>query len=175
MVATSGDRLLLPEAEAVLREQLLPLASIVTPNLDEAAALLGVDRAANASQARDQAIALLGLGAPRILVKGGHLEDSEQASDYLATSDGVVQELNAPRIHTRNTHGTGCTLSSAIAVLRPTAPDWLTAVTEAKAYLTGAIAAADQLVIGGTGTASADYAGHGPVHHFASLWRSSLI
>ena len=175
MVATSGDRLLLPEAEAVLREQLLPMASIVTPNLDEAAALLGTDRAAYASEARDQAIALLGLGAPRVLVKGGHLANTEQATDYLALPDGVVHELSAPRIDTRNTHGTGCTLSSAIAVLRPTAPDWLTAVTDAKNYLTGAIAAADQLVIGGTGTTSVDYSGHGPVHHFANLWRSSLI
>ncbi len=174
MVATSGDRLLLPDAEGVLREQLLPLASIVTPNLDEAAALLGADRATDAQQARDQAIALLALGARRVLVKGGHLDKTQPAIDYLALPDGVVRELSAPRIDTRNTHGTGCTLSSAIAVLRPTAPDWLTAVTDAKKYLTDAIAAADQLVIGGTGTATADYEGHGPVHHFAGVWRSSL-
>ncbi len=172
MVATSGDRLLLPEADDVIRNQLMPLADLITPNLDEAAALLGSDRAVDTTEARDQARALQALGAVRVLVKGGHLEDSAAASDFLALESGAVHELSASRVATRNTHGTGCTLSSAIAVLRPAAPDWLTAVTGAKTYLTKALAAADQLVIGGTGTATGGYSGHGPVHHFAGIWPS---
>jgi hydroxymethylpyrimidine/phosphomethylpyrimidine kinase len=170
MVATSGDRLLLPEAEDVLRNQLLPLADLITPNLDEAAALLGTEPAFDAAQAGDQARALQGLGAARVLVKGGHSADQRTATDFLALEDGAVHELSGPRIDTRNTHGTGCTLSSAIAVLRPAGPDWLTAVRDAKAYLTAAIAAADQLMIGGTGVGSGEYSGHGPVHHFAGIW-----
>ncbi len=169
MVATSGDRLLSPAADEVIRDQLMPLADLITPNLDEAAALLGVGRAVDASEARDQAVALHGLGAVRVLVKGGHLE-GEAATDFLVLENGAVHELSAPRLDTRHTHGTGCTLSSAIAVLRPGAADWLTAVTDAKSYLTKAIAAADQLVIGGTGTSKGDYTGHGPVHHFAGIW-----
>jgi hydroxymethylpyrimidine/phosphomethylpyrimidine kinase len=173
MVATSGDRLLLPEAERVVREELLPLADLITPNLDEAAALLGTERAVDAAEARDQARALRELGALRVLVKGGHLDDHDFAIDFLVDVDGPVRDLRAPRIDTRNTHGTGCTLSSAIAVLRPSAPDWSSAVSRAKSYLTAAIAAADELVIGGTGTAQGEYRGHGPVHHFAEFWRPS--
>lgn len=169
MVATSGDRLLAPEAEVLMRQELMPLADLVTPNLDEAAALLGQPRAASAGQARDQALQLQALGAPRVLVKGGHLIGVE-ATDFLADLDGVVHEVSTPRVDTVNTHGTGCTLSSAIAVLRPAAPDWLSAVTQAKAYLTTALRAADRLVIGGTGTAPGPYLGHGPVHHFSQLW-----
>ncbi len=170
MVATSGDRLLSPDAEAVVREELLPLSDLITPNLDEAAALLGIARAADDEQARRQAGALLGLGAKRALVKGGHLH-GDAAIDFLADADGGLHELSAPRIATRNTHGTGCTLSSAIAVLRPGAPDWPAAVRGAKRYLTTALAAADRLVIGGTGTLTGEYHGHGPVHHFAEIWR----
>nr|WP_255498272.1 bifunctional hydroxymethylpyrimidine kinase/phosphomethylpyrimidine kinase [Nakamurella sp. PAMC28650] len=169
MVATSGDRLLAPDAEEVMRQELMPLADLITPNLDEAAALLGRSRAVSAGQARTQALALLALGARRVLVKGGHLTGVE-ATDFLADLDGVVHELSAPRVDTANTHGTGCTLSSAIAVLRPLSGDWLTAVRGAKAYLTAALQAADQLVIGGTGSTPGEYRGHGPVHHFSTLW-----
>ncbi|MFD6141490.1 bifunctional hydroxymethylpyrimidine kinase/phosphomethylpyrimidine kinase [Promicromonospora sp. NPDC060271] len=171
MVSTSGHRLLAPDAEAVLRDELLPLADLVTPNLPEAAVLLGVEQARDDRETADQARALLGLGARFALVKGGHL-DSADSVDHLAgaglgpggSPDGVVA-LTAPRIPTRNTHGTGCTLSSACAVLRPAHDGWEPAVRAAKEYLTGALRAADDLVIGGTGTAPGPWTGHGPVDH----------
>jgi hydroxymethylpyrimidine/phosphomethylpyrimidine kinase len=181
MIATSGDRLLAPDAEAVLRDELVPLADLVTPNLPEAAALLGVEQARDTAEAADQARALLGLGARFALVKGGHLASAESV-DHLAgpgrgpgsaagpahapdaRSDGVVA-LTAPRIATRNTHGTGCTLSSACAVLRPRHDGWEPAVRAAKDYLTATLRAADGLVIGGTGTAPGPWQGHGPVNH----------
>ncbi len=172
MVATSGDRLLSTDAEQVVRAELVPLADLITPNLDEAAALLQIERAATPDQARDQVRALRALGPAQVLVKGGHFEDQQLSTDYLATVDGTVHELSARRVATRNTHGTGCTLSSAIAVVRPRSPDLLTAVRVAKRYLTGAIAAADSLVIGGTGTDRSPYTGHGPVHHFSGIWPS---
>lgn len=186
MVATSGDRLLAREAEEVLRDELLPLADLVTPNLPEAAVLLGAEPARGAAEAADQARALLGLGARFALVKGGHLTSAE-AVDHLAgpglgagvdgggagagadggapgVAAGVVA-LAAPRVATRNTHGTGCTLSSACAVLRPVHDGWVPAVRAAKEYLTGALRAADDLVVGGTGTAAGPWQGHGPLHH----------
>lgn len=165
MVATSGDRLLAPDAEAVLRDELLPLAGLVTPNLPEAAVLLGVEPARDGAEAAGQARALRGLGAGYALVKGGHL-DSAESVDHLA-SRGVddVVALTAPRVPTRNTHGTGCTLSSACAVLRPVHDAWEPAVRAAKEYLTGALRAADDLVVGGTGTARGPWQGHGPVNH----------
>ncbi|PZR55378.1 bifunctional hydroxymethylpyrimidine kinase/phosphomethylpyrimidine kinase [Xylanimonas oleitrophica] len=196
MVATSGDRLLEPAAEDVVRERLLPLADLVTPNLPEAAALLGADAAHDASEAADQARALLRLGAgtststvsggPRwALVKGGHLvtggrpgaeghpgraQDGEAAVDHLAgPGDGepAVVTLSSPRVSTRNTHGTGCTLSSACAVLRPLHDGWPATVRAAKDYLTQALVAGDRLVVGGTGLDSgrAPWTGHGPVDH----------
>lgn len=163
MVSTSGHRLLTPDAEAVLRDELLPLADLVTPNLPEAAVLLGVEPARDDREAADQARALLKLGARFALVKGGHL-DSAESVDHLAGPDGVIA-LTAQRIPTRNTHGTGCTLSSACAVLRPRHDEWEPAVREAKNYLTEALRAADDLVIGGTGTAPGPWRGHGPVDH----------
>jgi hydroxymethylpyrimidine/phosphomethylpyrimidine kinase len=168
MVATSGDRLLAADAEAVLRDELLPLADLVTPNLPEAAVLLGVEPARDGVEAADQARALLGLGARFALVKGGHLGSAE-AVDHLAGPADDVVALTAPRIPTRNTHGTGCTLSSACAVLRPVHDGWEPTVRAAKEYLTGALRAADNLVIGGTGTTPGPWQGHGPVDHgFAS-------
>lgn len=163
MVSTSGHRLLTPDAEAVLRDELLPLADLVTPNLPEAAVLLGAEQATDDGEAADQARSLLKLGARFALVKGGHL-DSAESVDHLAGPDGVVA-LTAPRISTRNTHGTGCTLSSACAVLRPRHDGWEPAVRAAKDYLTGALRGGDDLVIGGTGTAPGPWQGHGPVDH----------
>ena len=165
MVATSGDRLLAPDAEAVLRDELLPLADLVTPNLPEAAVLLGVEPARDGREAADQAQALSALGAGYALVKGGHL-DSAESVDHLA-GHGVddVVALTAARVPTRNTHGTGCTLSSACAVLRPAHDGWEPAVRAAKEYLTRALCAADDLVVGGTGTAPGPWQGHGPVNH----------
>jgi hydroxymethylpyrimidine/phosphomethylpyrimidine kinase len=162
MVATSGDRLLSEDAEAVVREQLLPRADIITPNLPEAAALLGVAPATTPEQCRQQARALLGAGARRVLLKGGHLS-GDSATDYLGFPDGVIVALSAPWVDTRNTHGTGCTLSSALAVRAADSaaehsgrPDWLDATRAAKAYLTRALHGGESLRIGG---------GHGPVSH----------
>jgi hydroxymethylpyrimidine/phosphomethylpyrimidine kinase len=171
MVSTSGHRLLEPDAEAVLRDELLPLADLVTPNLPEAAVLLGVEQARDDAEAADQARALLKLGTRFALVKGGHL-DSAESVDHLAgaglgpgsSPDGVVA-LTAPRIATRNTHGTGCTLSSACAVLRPRHDGWEPTVHAAKDYLTATLRAADDLMIGGTGRAPGPWRGHGPVDH----------
>lgn len=170
MVSTSGDRLLAPEAEQVLHRELIPLADLITPNLDEAAVLLGRSPAGSTDEARDQLRALRAAGATRVLLKGGHLDGGVPATDFLIDPRGIVHEFGAPRIATRNTHGTGCTLSSAIAVLRPGTGDWVGAIRGAKKYLTNAIGAADQLVIGGTGTDSREYVGHGPVHHFTGIW-----
>lgn len=158
MVATSGDRLLDTDAVVAMR-QLLPRVDLVTPNVPEAATLLGRDPATDVSGLRDQARALLDLGASRVLLKGGHLDDA-RATDVFADSGGV-HDLTTRHVETDNTHGTGCSLSSAIAALRPQHDDWLPAVTAAKDWLTGALAAADTLDIG---------RGHGPVHHFHGLW-----
>jgi hydroxymethylpyrimidine/phosphomethylpyrimidine kinase len=160
MVAKSGDRLLDPDAVAALREELLPLAMVVTPNLPEAADLLGRAPAERRDEMPEIAAALLALGPRAVLLKGGHLEDEAESPDLLLSAAGSLT-LAAPRIATRNTHGTGCTLSAAIAALLPQRPDLETAVREAKTYLTGALAAADRLSVGG---------GHGPLHHFHRWW-----
>jgi len=161
MVATSGDRLLAADAVAALRDELLPLADLITPNVPEAADLLGVAEARDEDEMRAQAARLTGLTA-RVLLKGGHLGGPESV-DLLVDDDEVVR-LTAPRVDTTSTHGTGCTLSSAVAALRPAAPDWATAVRGAKDYLTQALRTADRLDVG---------SGHGPVHHFHALWPAS--
>ncbi len=159
MVAASGARLLEDAAIATLKARLLPLADVVTPNLPEAAALLDVPVAADEAAMRTQGEALLALGAKAVLMKGGHGEGAESV-DLLVTRDAVLR-LPAPRHATRNTHGTGCTLSSAIASGLARGLTLAEAVRAAKTYITGAIAAADQLEVG---------QGHGPVHHFHALW-----
>lgn len=167
MVATSGDRLLSDGAEAVVREQLMPRADIITPNLPEAAALLRAVQATTTEDCLRQAKALRQAGARRVLVKGGHLAggDPDVATDHLSGPEGVLH-FSAPRVPTRNTHGTGCTLSSALAVHAARSasaspagqPDWPAVVRDAKAYLTRALQGADALSIG---------TGHGPVSHSA--------
>ena len=159
MVATSGDRLLDDDAIQAVRE-LMPLASLVTPNLAEAAALLDTRPARTLPDMRFQAVALRELGAPRVLIKGGHQDEGAEAVDLLLDVDGETL-LRAPRVDTLNTHGTGCTLSSALAALRPQRDSWLEAALDAKSWLTEALAAADVLEIG---------QGHGPVHHFHEIW-----
>ncbi len=161
MVATSGDRLLAPEAVAALRDRLVPLALVITPNLPEAAALLETEIAADEAEMRRQGERLLALGARAVLMKGGHGEQAEAVDLLLA--EGTVARFAAPRIATRNTHGTGCTLAAAIAAGLAKGEDLAPAVQAAKRYVTQAIAAADRLSIG---------SGHGPVHHFHALWRS---
>ena len=159
MVAKSGDRLLATDAVKALRERLVPLAEVITPNLPEAAVLLGTPEPDSLSAMQDAARALHKLGPGSVLLKGGHLAGAQSTDVYC---DGeTLAELSAPRIATRNTHGTGCTLSSAIAALLPRM-DRLAAIRAAKDYLTGALRAADELTVG---------SGHGPVHHFHNLWR----
>ena len=161
MVATSGDKLIADAAIAVLREKLVPKILVITPNLPEAAALLDEPIAQSESQMQAQAEQLLSLGARAVLIKGGHSEGAESV-DLLVTAD-AVERLAAPRVMTKNTHGTGCTLSSAIAAGLAKGMPLAEAVRAAKAYITAAIAAADTLHIGH---------GHGPVHHFHGLWRT---
>lgn len=159
MVATSGDRLLAPAAMDALRRQLIPRALIITPNLHEAAALLDAPLAENADAMIEQGKRLLQHGAPHVLVKGGHGESAE-SMDVLVSRDGV-QRFSAPRVPTRNTHGTGCTLSSAIAAGLAKGKTLGEAVAEAKAYVTAGLVAGAHLQIG---------QGHGPVHHFHRWW-----
>jgi hydroxymethylpyrimidine/phosphomethylpyrimidine kinase len=159
MVATSGDRLLAPAAVEVLKRELIPRALLITPNLHEAAALLDVPLARNEDEMREQAQALLGIGAKAVLIKGGHAQ-SDDATDLLVTREAVGR-LTAEKIETENTHGTGCTLSAAIAAGLAKGLRLSEAVSDAKRYVTQAIGAADELAIGH---------GHGPVHHFHAWW-----
>ena len=181
MVATSGDRLLQPDAIAAYKTRLIPRAQLITPNLPEAAALLGEPVATDLAGAERQARALLSLGCGAVLVKGGHREERE-AIDVLATADGRVELIRAPWIATRNTHGTGCTLSAAIAgLLAQRAPPLVVggtlsepssqaatgaalveAVRSAKAFLTRALESAAAQQLGH---------GHGPVDHLFDIRR----
>jgi hydroxymethylpyrimidine/phosphomethylpyrimidine kinase len=159
MVATSGDRLLSIDAVEALRDILMPRALLVTPNLHEAAVLTGEAVASTEDQMQAQGEALLAKGAQAVLVKGGH-GNGRQSVDLLVEAAGVTR-FAAPRIDTRNTHGTGCTLSAAIAAGLARGLDLHEAVGEAKAYLTAALGSADRLRIGH---------GAGPVHHFYAWW-----
>ncbi len=158
MVAKGGARLLAEDAVAAVRDQLLPLATIVTPNLPEAAQLLEFAVATTRDEMQQHAKALVDAGARAALVKGGHL-DGPQSPDCLF-AEGTFTWFEAARVPTTRTHGTGCTLSAALAALLPTQV-LPAAVDTAKAYVSAAIAGADQLHVG---------SGHGPTHHFASLW-----
>lgn len=162
MVASTGASLIARDGVDALRRLLIPRALVVTPNLPEAAALVGSTLARNEREMEAQARELLSLGARHVLIKGGHGE-GEEAVDLLI-GEGEVVRLSAKRIATKNTHGTGCTLSSAIAAGLAKGRDLVTAVQEAKSYVTAAIAAADQLKVGH---------GHGPLHHFHAQWSSS--
>lgn len=155
MVATSGDRLLSPAAIDALRSALIPRALIITPNLPEAAALLDEDMATSPDEIAEQGRRLLKLGCPAVLIKGGHGAGAD-STDYLIRADGVVP-FAAKRIETMNTHGTGCSLSSAIAASLAKGEPLEAAVGQAKAYVSAAIAAAGRLDVGH---------GHGPIHHF---------
>ena len=134
MVAKGGDRLLRDEAVAALRERLLPLAHLVTPNLPEAGALLGAPEPRDRAEMEAAAERLLGLGPANVLLKGGHL--AGDASPDLLLGGGQQLWLESPRIATRHTHGTGCTLSSAITALLARGRPLADAVAEAKRWLT---------------------------------------
>jgi hydroxymethylpyrimidine/phosphomethylpyrimidine kinase len=159
MVATSGDRLISPGAVERLREALLPLARIVTPNLPEAAALLDEPVASTREAIEAQGRRILALGCGAVLIKGGHGGGAE-SEDNLVSAEGT-ERFTASRIPTRHTHGTGCTLSAAIAARLAAGRDLVAAVAEAKRYLTAALASAEALGVG---------AGSGPVHHFHGWW-----
>lgn len=159
MVAKSGDPLLAPEAVDAVRQLLLPNVSLITPNLPEAATLLGCQHAKNEQEMCEQGRALLALGCQGVLMKGGHLS-GEDSPDWLFTAQGE-QRFVTPRIATRNTHGTGCTLSAALAALRPRHTNWAETLNAAKQYLQGALEQADTLEVG---------EGVGPVHHFHQFW-----
>ncbi|ACL59825.1 bifunctional hydroxymethylpyrimidine kinase/phosphomethylpyrimidine kinase [Methylobacterium nodulans] len=160
MVATSGDRLLADSAVAALRLQLIPRAQLITPNLPEAAVLLGEAVAADEEAMLAQGRRLLALGPGAVLMKGGHGSGAE-STDLLVGPGEAVLRLTGPRLPTRNTHGTGCTLSAAIAAGLARGLSLPEAAGAAKAYLSAALAAADRLSIG---------RGHGPVHHFHAAW-----
>lgn len=154
MVATSGDRLMAQDTVEVLVQELFPLSTVVTPNLDEAALLLG--RAIDGADALDEAAtALLALGAPAVLLKGGHLP-GDTVTDVLALAGGGRLRLQSPRIATHNGHGTGCTLSSAIACHLALGLPLPQAVEQARSYILGAIAAGADVRTG---------QGHGPLNH----------
>ncbi|QDG76766.1 bifunctional hydroxymethylpyrimidine kinase/phosphomethylpyrimidine kinase [Labrenzia sp. PHM005] len=160
MVAASGDPLLVDSAVASLMSELLPLADVITPNLHEAARMLETDMAASEEDMFDQAQRLIGLGAKSVLLKGGH-GTSDESADLFLTGAGEPLWLREKRIATDNTHGTGCTLSSAIAAGLAKGEGLSEAVIAAKAYIHQAICHSDELQIG---------KGHGPVHHFHAFW-----
>lgn len=160
MIAKSGDALLAQEAVRTLREVMVPAATVLTPNLPEAACLLDATPAQSPDEMAAQGQALCDLGAGAVLMKGGH-GSGDVCHDLLVDPSGIVATFQAPRQNTRNTHGTGCTLSSSIAAGLARGLPLRDAVAQAHDYLQGAIARADELKIG---------AGHGPVHHFHRLW-----
>jgi hydroxymethylpyrimidine/phosphomethylpyrimidine kinase len=160
MIAASGDALLALEAVDTLRTLLVPKAVVVTPNLPEAAALLGEPPAEDEKTMRAQAERILRLGPGAVLIKGGHASGAESA-DLLVDAAGA-ERFASRRIATDNTHGTGCTLSSAIAAGLAKGLALKEAVAAAKDYISAAIARSEELRVG---------RGHGPVHHFHAWWR----
>ncbi len=159
MVATSGDRLLASEAIESLKRLLLPMALVVTPNLPEAAALLDEPVVEDEPAIRRQAERILALGPKSVLVKGGHAQGPESVDIFLDARG--LRRLPAARVTTRNTHGTGCSLSSALAAGLAKGLGLDEAVAAAKAYISAAIVASGKRSIGH---------GHGPVHHFHDWW-----
>lgn len=163
MVAKGGSRLLAADAVDALKERLLPLATIITPNLSEAMCLLGREEDVTEEEFPEVARELwklLGRRNAWAYLKGGHLE-GESAYDLLF-NNVVSVPFTAPRVPTKNTHGTGCTLSSAIAAFLPQSVDVPEACRRAKEYLTGAVRYAGELDVGH---------GHGPTNHFWRLWK----
>ncbi len=155
MVAKGGDRLLAVEAVAALRARLVPLATVLTPNLPEAADLLGTRQATSKAEMEAQAEALLALGPQAVFLKGGHLAGEDSADVFLSATRREWR--SAARLATVNTHGTGCTLSAALATNLARTADPVAAAFAAKAHTLGAIGGADRLCVG---------RGHGPTDHF---------
>ena len=161
MVATSGDILLQQAAIENLRNILIPKATLITPNLPEAVVLLNCERPQSLQDMIDMVEPLLKLGSKAVLLKGGHLTLSDGKAIDLFHDGETLHKLESPWVETRNTHGTGCTLSSAVTAWLAKGHTLSEAVPAAKEYIAGAIAHADQLNIG---------KGHGPVHHFYRNW-----
>ena len=162
MVAKSGDALLDTQAIGALRDALVPLAFVITPNLPEAGVLLeqrGPESVKEMTRAAERLHRLMGSGERWVWLKGGHLPGSD-ATDLLFNGDRMI-ELSRPRVTTKNTHGTGCALSSALATLLARRIGMADAARQAKDFITRALTSADTLDVG---------TGHGPVHHFHALW-----
>jgi len=163
MVATSGDVLLKPEAVDALKRELVPLAALITPNLAEAAILLGCGKAESEAQMLDQSRALLSLGCRAVLLKGGHA-GGEAAVDVLASPAGI-ERLELPRVDTPHTHGTGCTLSAAIAALLAQSVSLSEAVSRAKSFVWQGLQHGRGLGVGH---------GRGPLDHLFAIRRTGL-
>lgn len=161
MVAQSGDKLLQDDAIRALKECLMPLADVVTPNIPEAEVLTG-QRIGGLEEMQAAAKSLAVYGSRSILLKGGHLQDNICTDWLYLTDDDRLVSMDAPRIDSRNNHGTGCTLSSAIAGYRAKGFDIEEAVRLAKTYIQKAIRAGAEYTLG---------KGHGPVHHFFEFWQ----
>lgn len=164
LISTSGDRLLERDAEAALR-RLLPLADVLTPNIAELAVLLGEPASTRWEDVVDQATRLAERYSVLVLAKGGHLS-GHRCPDALVGPDGVLAAVEGARIDTPNTHGTGCSLSAALATLWASCGDWGKALRLARGWLEGALYRADELEVGG---------GHGPVNHFGALWDGAAV
>lgn len=160
LVATSGDSLGSPDVVDAMRKRLFPIATVITPNMPEAERLAGFPVGAGVAGLERVARNLAELGARGVLVKGGH--GAGASADDVLLCEGQVQVFSAPRVETENTHGTGCTLSSAIAAYLAKGHELRDAVGAAKTYLTEALQSADLLNVG---------SGHGPVHHFHAWWK----
>ncbi|WP_415885556.1 bifunctional hydroxymethylpyrimidine kinase/phosphomethylpyrimidine kinase [Neptuniibacter sp. QD37_6] len=159
MVSTSGSKLLSDDGIDSLVKHLIPIADIITPNLPEAAAMLGQSEPKDRTGMADMAAELLELGAKQVLLKGGHLQGEECPDIYYDGQEFI--EFLSPRVNTNNTHGTGCTLAAAITAYLAKGESPATAVKLAKDYITSALRGADKLNVG---------AGHGPVNHFHAYW-----
>lgn len=166
MVATSGDPLLEREAIGTLRDELMPYCRVITPNLPEASLLLGktIDHGDQLEDAARELAALYPYARVSVMLKAGHLNDNLLTDIFYNAETGKCARLTSPRVDTVNTHGTGCTLSSAIAARLALGDDLDTAARRAKDYIAAAIAAGASYQIG---------KGHGPVHHFHALWPSA--
>ncbi|MBL4891251.1 MAG: bifunctional hydroxymethylpyrimidine kinase/phosphomethylpyrimidine kinase [Rhizobiaceae bacterium] len=160
MIAKSGDALLQETAVSALKSLLMSKIDLLTPNLPEAARLLDVEEADSIQEMKQQAGALLMLGPKAVLLKGGH-GTGPICTDILLCRGHECMQLEAPRQNTKNTHGTGCTYSAAIAAELAKGQSMEVSVQNAHIYLQNAIISADELNIG---------SGHGPVHHFYNLW-----
>lgn len=162
MVATSGDPLLLPEAVGTLAAELIPYSRVITPNLPEAELLLGRKIAGQADfEDAARTLAETGGGRVSVLLKAGHLENAELTDYFYNAESGEMLRLTSPRVNTVNTHGTGCTLSSAVAAMLARGYGLNESVRGAKQYISEAIEAGAAYRIG---------SGHGPVHHFHRWW-----